>query len=364
MRHVHRAILLIGLLPSITYGQRGQERPRATAAAIEHRVIIDTDAGPDDLMAIAFLVGRPDVRVAGIVVETGLTRVQAGAANVLRLLHVAHQDSVPVFIGAARHLQPTVAFPPAWIESSEQLGAAAAGPAIRKPETGSATDFLVSALTNARAVESHTELLALGPLTNVALAIRAAGRGRIQPIRVVIMGGALDVPGNLVTPDTKSDNTRAEWNVFSDPLAAREVLGSPLRTEWIALDATRHVLIDSLFVRSLASGTPTPTRRYVGHILHASREWVGRGDYCAWDPLAAVALVDPRAVQLDAVKISIDVDGKFPGWTRRDPRGRDTRVATNGDRPRFMRAFDAGLGGMRASNHFGGRGVQRPIPIN
>ena len=318
--------------------------PRPHAVGRRHFVVIDTDVGPDDLMAIAFLLGRQDVTIGAIVVETGLTRVDAGARNVLRLLHLAGADSVPVYIGAAEHLQPTVPFPESWIDATERLGALAAPPGLRPPEQGSATDVLVRVLTNPEWRESHTELLALGPLTNIALAIRKAGRDRVQPIRTVIMGGAIDAPGNLVTPDTKSDNTKAEWNVFSDPQAAREVFESPLRIELIALDATGHVKMDSCFVQAMKSGPATPLRGYVGRIMDSARQWVDRGDYYAWDPLAAVAVVDSGVVRSVTTTLVVETDPPFPGWTHRAPNGRDVAVAINADRQRFMRVFDAGLG--------------------
>ncbi|MDB4874487.1 MAG: nucleoside hydrolase [Gemmatimonadetes bacterium] len=311
-----------------------------TSSAQRH-VVIDTDVGPDDLMAIAFLLGRRDVHIDGIITETGLANADAGARNVLRLLHLAGANRIPVYVGIAKHLQPTEPFPKAWIDASEQLGASVAPPATRRPERSSAIDYLARVLS---AKGTSVELLALGPLTNVALAIRAAGRGRVQPIRTVIMGGAVDVPGNLVTPEMKTDNTKAEWNIFSDPLAAREVFDSPLRVELAALDATRHVPIDSCFVRVIGSGPSTPRRAYVGRILGAERDWIERGDYFAWDPLAAVALVDKRVVQLSNDRLTVDVTPPFLGWTHRAPRGRAVAVASTADRQAFMRVFDAALG--------------------
>ena len=163
------------------------------------------------------------------------------------------------------------------------------------------------------------------------------------------MGGALDVPGNLITPDSKSENTKAEWNVFSDPLAAREVFESPLRVELIALDATRHVQMDSCFVRAMSGGPDTPIRRYVGRIMDSAREWVNRGDYYAWDPLAAVALVDRGVVRVTPTPLRVALSGPFPGWTYRSTSGRPVSVAMSADRRRFMQVFDAGLGAGRAA---------------
>lgn len=315
----------------------------AAANAQARHVVIDTDAGPDDLMAIAFLLGRSDVRIDAITTVTGLSRADVGARNVLRLLHLAGADSVPVYVGSAEHLQPTMPFPPAWVRATEALGAAAAPPppATRVPESASAVNYMATVLSSG---DRRRELLALGPLTNLALAMRRIGRDRVTPVRTVIMGGALDVPGNLVTPESNTDNTRAEWNLFSDPLAAREVLASPLRPELIALDATRHVRIDVCFVRAIARAPSTPLREYVGRIMESAREWIERGDYYAWDPLAAVALADSGAVTLSRVAMTVDTQPPFAGWTHRAPGRARVDVATTADRTRFMKVFDSALG--------------------
>jgi inosine-uridine nucleoside N-ribohydrolase len=102
--------------------------------------------------------------------------------------------------------------------------------------------------------------------------------------------------------------------------------------------------MDSCFVREIKSGPNTPTRAYVGRIMDATRTWVDRGDYYAWDPLAAVALVEPGVVRLTRTRLAVDIDGPFPGWTHRAADGRDAAVALDADRGLFMRLFDAGLG--------------------
>jgi inosine-uridine nucleoside N-ribohydrolase len=312
----------------------------------QRHVVIDTDVGPDDLMAMAFLLGRTDIRIDAIVTETGLTRVGPGASNTLRLLHLAHADGIPVYVGHGKHLQPTSPFPKEWIDASEKLGAAVAPPTTLQPARGSAIEYLAHLLSTPG---TNVDILALGPLTNVALALRAVGRAHVQPLRVVIMGGAVNVPGNLVAPEMKTENTKAEWNIFSDPLAAREVLASPLRTELIALDATSRVKIDTCFVSTVNSGPRSPRREYVGRVLDSELDWIQRGDYFAWDPLAAVALVDAGVVTPATMKLTVDLAGPFVGWTHRAPNGHAVSVAVDARRQDFMRVFDAALGARKGS---------------
>src|SRR5690242_3865427 len=89
--------------------------------AAESPVIIDTDCGRDDLMAIAFLLARRDVRIEAVTVANGLAHVQAGAANILRLLALGGRGDVPVYIGRETPLCGNAAFPDPWRKNSDAL---------------------------------------------------------------------------------------------------------------------------------------------------------------------------------------------------------------------------------------------------
>src|SRR5437660_291421 len=82
-------------------------------------VIVDTDAGTDDLMAIAFLLSRRDVKIEAITVADGLAHVDRGAANVLRLLGLAGATDVPVYLGSRAPMQRTAPFPEEWRRTSD-----------------------------------------------------------------------------------------------------------------------------------------------------------------------------------------------------------------------------------------------------
>lgn len=309
-------------------------------------VVIDTDAGPDDLMAIALLLGHPAARVRAVTVVQGLTRVEAGASNVLRLLELLGADSVVVYAGAATHLQPTAPFPKEWTDAAERAGAQDLPEPLRGPAERAAADFLADVLASR---DTAVTILALGPLTNLALALRRAGADAVPPLRTVVMGGAIGVPGNLANGGAfRTDNTVAEWNFFSDPLAAREVIASRLRIEMIPLDATNRVPIDSCFVRALWEGEDTPVRRYVLRLLDGAREWIDRGLYYAWDPLAAASVVDPAVVTLSTLPLRVEVDSPVAGWSRPWEKGREVRAALDASPCRFAATFDLALGTTKA----------------
>jgi purine nucleosidase len=143
-------------------------RQRAAASTMD--VIIDTDAGSDDLMAIAFLLARDDVRIEAVTVCNGLAHVDRGARNIRRLLTLAGRTDVPVYAGRTTALKRSAEFPDEWRRVSDEL------PGVTLPaEAGSAprieaVDYLVKRLASPR---NPARILALGPLTNLGEAVDA-----------------------------------------------------------------------------------------------------------------------------------------------------------------------------------------------
>jgi len=126
-------------------------------------------------------------------------------------------------------------------------------PSSRVPERQSAIDFLVERL---RDPSRPVDVLAIGALTNLAGVL--ARQEKLAGVRsLVIMGGAVDVPGNL---GAQIDNKTSEWNVYADPGAAREVLAAGLPVLLVPLDATNDVKVDAAFQRAV-QGVATPLAR-------------------------------------------------------------------------------------------------------
>ena len=271
-------------------------------------VIIDTDCGHDDLTAIAFLLARRDVRIEAVTIANGLAHVQAGAANVLRLLALGGRGDVPVFIGRDAPLRGHAAFPDPWREKSDALLDGLNVPeAAHAPEQQPAADYLASRL---RQRSRPVRILALGPLTNFGQALERHPE-ILRGVEMVIMGGAVRVPGNLGDGGTfKTSNTTAEWNIFVDPLAAKRVFDSGARIHLIPLDATNQVPIDAGFLRELQLKARTPLGAFAVAIMERDRKAIEQGTYYAWDAVAGVALVDPAAVQ--EVPMAIDVKQSPP----------------------------------------------------
>jgi pyrimidine-specific ribonucleoside hydrolase len=300
----------------------------AAGLAAQSPVIIDTDAGTDDLMAIAFLLSRKDVKIEAITIAEGLAHVQVGAANVLRLLELAGASGVPVYPGREEPLERTAPFPAEWRQTSDTLPGVALPAVKRKAEAQRAADFLVARLGDQG---RPVRILALGPLTNLGDAFRRAPRCIRAVTELVIMGGAVHVRGNLDDGGFfKTRNTTAEWNLFHDPLAAEIVFQSGVRMRMIPLDATNKVPIDTAFLQEL-SRMRAPLAKVVAQILETERPIIEQKIFFAWDPLAAVALVDPAVVTTRQISIEICRTPPEEGRTKK----------VSGRRPIVSVAFDA-----------------------
>ena len=314
-----------------------------TASRVEHvtQVIVDTDAGQDDLMAIAFLLSSPSVRVEAVCIGTGLAHVPAGAANILQLLDLAGRRDVRVYAGRSTPLAGGRHFPDDWRRSANELPGVALRATARQPESQPAAEFLAARLSDRH---RPVEVLALGGLTNLAeaFAINPAAAKAVR--RIVMMGGALHVPGNLGDGGITS-NTTAEWNFYVDPEATRRVFtsGAPIRV--IPLDATRHVRIDRAFVEAVDSIEGSGLAKVVGQVLATVRKWIDEGIYYAWDPLAAAALVDPSVVQFKRLAVEIRVeppeDGRMILVLGARP---NAEIALDADAARFRQLFLRTLG--------------------
>lgn len=296
-------------------------------------LIVDTDAGSDDLMAIAFLLTRPDVRIEAVTISNGLAHVPKGAANVLRLLALAGHSDIPVYLGSVTPLRKAAEFPAEWRRVSDELPGVHLPNAGRAPETMGAADFLVRRL---RAGASRVLILALGPLTNLAQAFQRAPAAAQRIDRLMIMGGAFRTPGNLGDGGLyKTQNKRAEWNIFVDSLAARIVFRSGAKIELVPLDATSKVPVNMAFLEEVRKKATSRLGRFVTEVLESDRESIQGGYFQAWDPLAAVALVDPGV----AIWTSLDVNVNDEGATGEGSGRKNVRVALDARAEEFKRVF-------------------------
>jgi inosine-uridine nucleoside N-ribohydrolase len=290
--------------------------------------LIDTDPGIDDALALLFAWGSPELTLAGITTVAGNVTLADATRNVFRLLALRGvAPRPPVAEGAAGPLgRPLVTA--TGYHGADGLGELSDWPPVEAMlEPVPAAVFIAE---TARRAREPLTLVALGPLTNVAFALEHDAEALRRLARVVVMGGAVDVPGN-VTPG-------AEFNIHVDPAAAARVLESGLPVELVPLDATRQaVLTREALDAALARGPGPLARRVAAFARHGFRgdDATAGGRMFLHDPLAVAAAIDPTLVGWEAVRLAVGADGE----TRRVAGPPNCRVALTVDVPRFMRVF-------------------------
>jgi pyrimidine-specific ribonucleoside hydrolase len=284
-------------------------------------VVVDTDGAIDDLVALTFLLSSDDVDVRAVTVSgTGEVRCPAGIGLVRALLARTGDDDVPVACGRSTPLAGTQEFPVEWRDAADS------GWGVLVPSAGEEPDYPSAVEALGETVEEGVTVLTLGPLTNLAEAMRADGdlAGRIASI--VVMGGAVDVAGNV---DPALGAADSEWNVFVDPTAASEVFGSGAPVVLVALDATNQVPVTPLFLERLALNSHTVAAELV-EALYGANPLVETGNAYFWDPLAALAVVDPGLLTTERVDIAVVTEtGPETGRTIRSETGFPIEVATD-----------------------------------
>jgi len=195
------------------------------------RVIIDTDPGIDDAAAILFALQSPVLQVEAITTVFGNVEVEQCTRNALTILEVAGRNGIPVHPGSARPLtrEPNYA---KYIHGGNGLGDIDFGFPSARPASTGAVDALISRIM---AAPGEITLIALGPLTNVAVALAAEPRMAHNVRRLILMGGAVLTWGN-VTP-------AASANLYNDPEAARIVYRSGAPLVQVGLDVCRPTVI-------------------------------------------------------------------------------------------------------------------------
>lgn len=318
------------------------------------RLLIDTDPGIDDALALLFALGAPGATVEAICTVAGNVPVDQATTNALRVLAVA-RPGVPLRVarGAEAPLgRPLVTA--GHVHGDDGLGNLGrlvepdGRPRYPDParvvEMRDAADLI---LETADRLREDLVIVALGPLTNLALAL-ARDRAVLSRVgRVVAMGGAVGVPGN-VTP-------AAEFNFYVDPEAAAAVLEAGLPLDLVPLDVTRRVVLGGARLARRLASCASPVARFVTDFTgHGFTFGAERGDdgLVLHDPLAIGVALDPSLAGFEALHVEIECEGRvtrglsladrrpIPAGRKRRP---NCRVAMAVDAPRFLDRFLDGL---------------------
>ncbi len=277
---------------------------------------LDCDTGIDDAMALAYLLASEDVHLLGIGSVSGNISAEVGAKNTLDLLALAGRSDIPVAIGAHDFLGGPFAGGATYVHGDNGIGGVQLPPSATPAVIESAAEMIVR-LAHEYPGELH--LLAIGPLTNLALALALEPNLPALIKEVTIMGGAALVPGNVTRV--------AEANIHNDPEAAAIVLAAEWFVTMVPLDATMESLIEAAD-RDALEASHRPVARAVGAMLDTYFDFYvgsfGRRTSALHDPLAAaIAVGDVKPRVAPVVHVEVDTThGPGRGQTLCELRGR------------------------------------------
>ncbi|HEU4572440.1 MAG TPA: nucleoside hydrolase [Candidatus Limnocylindrales bacterium] len=297
-------------------------------------VILDVDMGVDDAIAVLYLATRPSVAIRAVGTVHGNVSADGAATNALTVLDLAGLGDVPVAIGARRPLVRPAQFAPE-VHGDDGLGNARPTRSERRPVATSAPDQLVAL---ARSDPGRYDLLATGPLTNLAMALVFEPELPRLVRSVTIMGGSARAIGNM-TPV-------AEANIWHDPEAAALVFGAGWPLTMVGLDVTMRTYLDEASIAAIAAGT-SAFARFAGSILPHYLDFYesisGRRACPLHDPSAAAIYADSTLVtESVCAPVRIGLGDEVRGMTIVDRRRDGGPVEDPGDAPRIVLGLDAG----------------------
>ena len=184
------------------------------------------------------------------------------------------------------------------------------------------------------------QVLALGPLTNLADLLKQYPELQSKLKGVTVMGGALHTPGNVGYYGVEIDNLDAEWNIFIDPIAFRIVQESGIPITLVPLDATNEAPVNMDTYLAIEANHSSPVADFVRDILSSDLTFVTSGGYYFWDPLAAGILADPSLASYETKRVLVITDpGPHWGATRAVKLGLPAQVVTGVNAERFFTEF-------------------------
>lgn len=272
------------------------------------KMILDLDTGIDDGMALAYVLGSEDIELLGVVGTYGNVYTENGVQNVLNILEMCQAPSIPVYEGEKHAIKKSGFLRlevSARIHGENGVGQVSMKKAQRRKEELSGVDFLISAV---KKYKKELVIAATGPMTNLASAIIKAPEIIEMMGPVVIMGGALTIPGN-VTP-------YAEANISQDPYAAKLLFESGVDVTMVGLDVTQRSVLTKE-----STGKWRETGSAAGMVFADMVDYyIGEHDSSVGgcflhDPSAVAAAKNPKWFQMLPMHMTVVTEGEAAGRT-------------------------------------------------
>ncbi|BAZ37459.1 inosine/uridine-preferring nucleoside hydrolase [Calothrix sp. NIES-4101] len=277
---------------------------------MKQQVLLDHDGAVDDFLATMLLMTMEHIEPLGVIVTPADCYIQPAVSATRKILDLMGKSHIPVAESTIRGIN---AFPNLYRRDSFVIDNFPilnqrdnySTPLLRE----SGQDFMIRVLQEA---STPVTLLITGPLTNLAYALDKAPEIESKIQRLIWMGGALNVPGNVEKNWEPGQDGSAEWNAYWDALAVARVWQSSLEIIMCSLDITNNVPVNPEFVQKLGK-----QRQYdISDLAGQCYALVIPQDYYAWDVLATSYLGHPPAFQLRSWETEIIATGKSQGRTK------------------------------------------------
>ena len=288
--------------------------PIQRPASIQHRIIIDTDPGIDDAMAIFFALASPELDVVALTTVFGNAHTTTCTENALRLLEIAERPDIAVAEGAHAPLAMRFRGPADFVHGANGQGDAPLDPPTSSKVDESAVELIIDRVM---AAPGEITLVPLGPLTNIAMALRAEPALAANLAGIVLMGGNAFCGGNA--------SPAAEANIINDPEAADIVFGATCPVVMAGLDVTEQIVMTGAQLDLIGSAA-NPLAQHLHAILPYYRRFAlersGLDGIHVHDSTTISYLVAPQHFTSVSHAIRVDTGnsvGRGKTWARTRP---------------------------------------------
>jgi purine nucleosidase len=294
---------------------------RGASATTPLRVIIDTDPGIDDAMAILLALNSPELKVEALTVVAGNVDARQGLENALKIVSLANRCDVAVAGGAQHPLNQKLITAQFW-HGKNGLGGVDLPPSKCKADVRFGPDIIIEL---AHKYPHELTLIPVGPLTNIALAVSKDPSIASLVRNIVIMGGSIS-GGNV--------NGAAEANIYNDPEAAQIVFNAGWMVTMIGSDVGERTLMTRKHLAALQANRG-PQSDFIAKLadFYLTRsEKSGYSGAAMYDPLAVGAVIDPALITLKDMHVDVETKGEFTrGETVANRNGSNENNVLHGD---------------------------------
>lgn len=292
-------------------------------------VLMDHDGAVDDYLAALLFLTMEEIEPLGIIVTPADCYIQPAVSITRKMIDLVGRSHIPVAESTVRGVNP---FPQLYRRDSlviDHFPILNQQDDIKTPlleETGQ--DFMVRVL---REAPEPVTLMLTGPLTTLAVALHIAPTIEAKIADIIWMGGALKVPGNVMTDTEPGQDGTAEWNAYWDPIAIQQIWNTQIPITMCPLDVTNNVPVTPSFIKGISRQRHFPLCDLVGQCYAL----VIPQDYYCWDVLATAYLARPHFFHVEEMETAVLTRGPGQGRIYPHAGGRRVKVMQKVDTDQF-----------------------------